>query len=533
MSSYTELFESKTTPQSSPIPGREPEMVKNYAGGYTFQIDAEAQLKRFLILGADSATYYASAQKMTADNSQVVMEYAAHEPAKCAGIIADISKSGRAMRNDAAIFALALMAERVSPESRMHAFAHVNQVCRTGSMFMLFNRYLEDLGGKSNRSRRTMITNWYKNRDAGQIAYQSLKYRNRYGWKPQDLINVGHVITDNADSNRVIEYLMTGRIPDGKNEQIVFGFEEINEAKTEKEVVAAIDKYKLTWEFVPSRWLESNTVWETLLPNMPYTATIRNLGQLTARGIIAQNSDAAKWVCNKLNTAEYLRYSRVHPFTILVAQRIYMQGQGMRGSKSWNPVSMVTDALEDAFYSAFDYVEPSGKSYFFGIDASGSVGMQVSQHIPMAVGEAEAVMAMVAARTEKNSVTEAFASGRVLNLNITRHDSLHSAVEKMRMHMVGSTDLAAPMKYSRDMGLDIDCFVIMTDNETWSGSRHPVQELAKYREWKKDPNVGMIVAAFTSTGFSIADPTDPRNLDIVGMDTQTPQLISSFGRGEW
>jgi len=31
--------------------------------------------------------------------------------------------------------------------------------------------------------------------------------------------------------------------------------------------------------------------------------------------------------------------------------------------------------------------------------------------------------------------------------------------------------------------------------------------------------------------FSIADPTEPGMLDVVGFDTATPQLVSDFARG--
>lgn len=530
---YTDLFNTRV-PQTKPIPGREAEMVKNNAGGFVFQIDAESQLRRFLILGSDSPTYYASAQDLTLENAKIVIEYSLHEPQKCAGIIAEISYGGQAMRNDNAIFALALMAEKSTADARKAAFSVVNRVCRTGSHFMLFNKYLKDLGGKSNGSRRRMMQNWFAEKDAAQIAYQMLKYRNRYGWTNYDLLNYAHATSDDEKVRRVFKYLINGEVT-GDAGEISPEYEGYlvvtQEGQTEKGVVDAIDKYGLTWEFIPSQWLESDKVWRALLPNLPYTALIRNLGQLTSRKIISTMSNEGKLVAEKLSNGELIKRARVHPFTILVAQRVYQAGGGIKGDKHWIPANRIVEALEGAFYDAFNYVEPSGKNYFFGIDASGSTGMQVSNNIPMTVSEAEAVMAMVAARTEENVYTEAYANGRPLGVNIFKTDSLSSAADKVLKQTVGSTDLAAPMKHARDMDMPIDCFVILTDNETWAGRRHPVQELRFYREWKGDPSVKMIVAAFTSTGFSIADPADPFNLDIVGLDTNTPRLISEFAKG--
>ena len=51
---YSSLI--KETPQTSAIPGKQ--MVKNNAGGFVFKIDKWQRLMRFLILGAESGTYY-------------------------------------------------------------------------------------------------------------------------------------------------------------------------------------------------------------------------------------------------------------------------------------------------------------------------------------------------------------------------------------------------------------------------------------------------------------------------------------------
>ena len=56
---YASLFNPSITPQSEPIPGKQ--MVANNAGGYVFEIDKWARLRRFLVIGSDAPTYYQSA----------------------------------------------------------------------------------------------------------------------------------------------------------------------------------------------------------------------------------------------------------------------------------------------------------------------------------------------------------------------------------------------------------------------------------------------------------------------------------------
>ena len=64
MSTYTgqfhDHFNPPPAPVSEPLPGREADMVVNNAGAYTFSLGHSDRLLRFLILGADGATYYAT-----------------------------------------------------------------------------------------------------------------------------------------------------------------------------------------------------------------------------------------------------------------------------------------------------------------------------------------------------------------------------------------------------------------------------------------------------------------------------------------
>jgi 60 kDa SS-A/Ro ribonucleoprotein len=87
------------------------------------------------------------------------------------------------------------------------------------------------------------------------------------------------------------------------------------------------------------------------------------------------------------------------------------------------------------------------------------------------------------------------------------------------------------MIYALENGLKIDTFVVFTDSESWFGAIHPVQALAEYRQTMSIP-AQLVVVAAVANRFSLADPNDAGMLDIVGMDTATPQLISDFARGE-
>ncbi len=79
---------------------------------------------------------------------------------------------------------------------------------------------------------------------------------------------------------------------------------------------------------------------------------------MTSLGLIKPFSDAKKLVLRKLKDETALKRSRIHPFAVLVAQKIYAQGHGDKGALKWSAVSAIVDALDAAFYATFSNVEP-------------------------------------------------------------------------------------------------------------------------------------------------------------------------------
>jgi 60 kDa SS-A/Ro ribonucleoprotein len=96
--------------------------------------------------------------------------------------------------------------------------------------------------------------------------------------------------------------------------------------------------------------------------------------------------------------------------------------------------------------------------------------------------------------------------------------------------MYSRTDCAIPALWATAKSEVYDAMIILTDSETYAGSVHPSMALRAYREKIGKP-VKSIVLAVTSTGFSIADPSDPNSLDLVGFDSNVPNMIGDFISG--
>ena len=130
------------------------------------------------------------------------------------------------------------------------------------------------------------------------------------------------------------------------------------------------------------------------------------------------------------------------------------------------------------------------------------------------------------ARTEPNYYITGFANS-FRELPITSAMRLQDAIRAISGLSFGSTDCSLPMLDAARRKLDIDAFIIYTDNETWAGAIHPSVALNTYRK-QVNHAVKSIVVGMTATQFTIADPRDSHSLDVVGFDTDTPSLIADF-----
>lgn len=526
----------KSTPQTKAIPGRG-DMVKNRAGGYGFEIQDKPFLIRFLVTGAGAGTYTPG---NTSDVEEAVTRLMGMIREDGHAVLAEtikFSTEGRGPSNDPALYILALCAAAEDEELRKAALHPntVSQIARTGTHLFTFLGYLQPIRGWG-RSVRRAVAAWYTSKNAQQLTYQVLKYRQRNGWTHRDVLRKAHPVTQNDRVQEIFKYVTDQRNTPAvvkaaaENNPMIAAFEEAQSNNiTTKRVIQLVTEHGLPWEFLQTQHLASKDVWSALLPSMNTMALVRNLGRMSANGLITSGSGAAQIVQEKLGNLEALKRSRIHPVAILSALATYNSGRGARGNLTWKPVSSIVDALDGAFYSAFGNVEPTGKSMMLSLDVSGSMDWNyVSSNPVLSCRVAAMAMCMVTAMVEDEYFLNAF-SHQMVPVDIDPMDRLDANIQRVHRMPFGGTDCSAPIRYALDNGLAVDTFVIYTDNETWTGTQgHPSQVLQRYRD-KTGINAKLVTVAMSGTSRgTIADPKDPGMLDIVGFDTATPNVMSEF-----
>ena len=587
MSDYLLSQGSRRTPQSQPIPGSS--QVPNSAGGFAWEVTPWTRLRRFLILGSEGGSYYASERTLTLENASCVRECIQLDGMRTVVMIADVSKAGRAPKNDPALWALAACISYGDIQTKRQAEKALPVVARTGTHLYHFVAYAETMRGWGRLLRRA-VAGWYENMPTDKLAYQAIKYRQRDGWSHRDLLRLAkpqahrdgklgeehgweYAADESARRAAIFDWICRGEQGETwqrvRGKQIVHrgrpdrqadlglidGYMHAQTAATPAATADLVRSYDLPREALLSEHLNSPEVWDAMLDSgMPMTAMIRNLATMTRAGVLTATSEGTRTVIAQLGNEDALRKARVHPIQVLIALLTYRSGMSVRGSNTWQPVARIIDALNDAFYASFGNVQPTGKRTLLALDVSRSMTGGIVAGCPgLDPRMATAAMAMVTARVEdvwecvgffagaggfQTAVTphrSMYGLGRgvtgISPLAITPRQRLDDIVNYTRGLPFGGTDCALPMMYAGATKQEFDTFVVYTDSETWHGSVHPSQALRECRE-QFVPDAKLVVVGMVSNGFSIADPNDPGMMDVVGFDTAAPQIISDFARGE-
>jgi 60 kDa SS-A/Ro ribonucleoprotein len=525
---YARHVAPQHTPQTEALPGQ----VANSAGGFSFAVDDWTRLDRFLILGSEGGSYYATERKLTKENAAAVERCLAVDGLRVVAKIVEVSKAGRAPKNDPALFALALACRLGDKATKAAAYAALPEVARIGTHLFHWADAMKTLGGLSGSGAKRAVGRWYA-QAAKKIALQVIKYQQRDGWSHRDLLRLAHPSSPTPTHSALYDWAVRGWPEVGEKPhqdevlRLVWAFERAKTARG-KELVSLIREYGLPHECVPNDAKNDPTVWEAILEaDMGLGALVRNLGKLTSVGVIGPLSAHARLVAERLGDVEAIRKARLHPLSILVALRTYAQGHGDKGSLRWDPVQMVVDALDSAFYSAFKAVEPTGKRYLLALDVSGSMSGQLAG-MPISCAEGTAAMSLVTANVEPAYHIMAFCH-QFVPLKISPRMRLDQAAAETQKVNFGTTDCSVPIMWALANKIPVDVFQVMTDSETYAGNIHPTVALREYRQ-RMGIGAKEVVVGMASNGFTIADPNDAGQFDCVGFDTATPSVIAEFAR---
>lgn len=516
---YTEHILSN--PQTEPAFGHS--QIKNNAGGFAFQATDEQQLVRFITLGTEGGTYYASERKLTQDNAKTIIEMIKRNGETVVSLLNEYHN--RVPKQDALLFVLALACTHGNEATKKKAYSSIEKIAHTSTHLFTFVGYVNELRGWS-RGLRTGVSNWYNNKSPEKVAYQLVKYRQRNGWTHKDVLRLSHA--SSVNNNLLYKYAV-GKAPALETGSALIAGYEAAQLADKKTLINLITENRLTWEMIPTAFLKDVDVQMALLQNMPVMATIRNLNRFAASGLTASNlSEASKIIKARLTNQQEITKSGIHPVFALNALTVYGQGRGEKGSLIWTPNNDILEALEDTFELSYGNVESSGKNILLGVDTSASMTHSQVNGMALTPRAVSAALMSVTLRNEPN-VDVVWFDTKGYPVQVNRKLSYKEILTKMNQMPAGGTDLSIPMLYAQKVkNVKFDAIVTYTDNETWAGKSHPVQEFDKYK--RISGSCKAVTVAMVANNVDVM-PSRSDTLGVAGFDSAVPQLISNFLKG--
>lgn len=568
--------------------------VKNDAGGYVFQADLWTRLQRFLVLGTESDSYYVGAEQKTFEAYKVIQDCLKADGFRTVDMAVTCSQEVTAPKNDPALWVMSMACspKYASEEVVKYALERMRFVARTLSFLYQFIGMVQQSRGWG-RGLRNAVAGWFDQMGFHGSAYQAVKYRQRNGWSGGDVLRLAHPRFNVIELNAIFRWLTNGegglgerkvkRIAKTKTYEqdypavgaalptIIRAYEALQamqaagkvlptgdwdegepsqnpllqmqgvrdpvvQGKTVvDEAIRLIGKYDLTWEMLPTQLLNEKAVWEALIPNMPYTALMRNLAKMTRTNVFA-NREMLTLVCNHLTDQDAIVKARIHPINILAANMTYAQGKGMRGSETWTPERRITEALDKAFPLAFKAIVPTGQRILVAIDVSGSMGAKVNGMEYLSCSQAATALAVSILGSEPDADSMLFHTAPIIS-QLSPRNTLASSMQYIASVPSAGTDCGVPFTWAigrLDAGqIDrmYDAVIILTDTQTWAGvgaHGHCYRAIEAAR--KRNPKMRVVEVALEANKFTL-EPENPLTLRIAGLDSSAPKLINEFLRG--
>lgn len=507
-------------------------------GGTVHVASDETVLRRFLILGS-GATFYADGGDVTRSMTDSAKAFVKDNPVAALDIVWDVARNRLALKRDPTLYVHAMLTlPTVRIDVRKAAFASLLDVAPIGTDLLHWLAFRKALGGRSNRSFRKAVGDWFLNHR--NLALQAVKYDQRDGWSLTDALRLARPTPETDEQGFLFQWITKPEWRDKATETpnpLINGYALLRMQDIESQAPMIIKTKRLPREAVPAPMLAHKEVWEALLPDMPSVALLRNLGKLGSLGI-----DVSR---DKIEATSKV----AHPFAILLARETYASGRGIKGSNTWPVNQRIVAALDTAFHESYKHLEVYPDLVpLIALDTSASMGAAVAG-TPLSSYQAEAAIASVLAYQFPKAVFVAYSQG-LTNLDPRRRSYDGFMGEIKRLEHVG-TYCWLPLDLVLRAQEHVDAVVSITDSEThpyvhsrgadfygFNAINAPyshatkVSDLVTMIQKQRNPEFRHAVVATAANNISIANALDPRQMDFAGLSADLPVALASFLSGQ-
>jgi 60 kDa SS-A/Ro ribonucleoprotein len=336
------------------------------------------------------------------------------------------------------------------------------------------------IGGKV----RDVVREWI----GGISEYHAIKYGSARseGFTLRDIIRLTHPKPASDEYRERFGWLVQGSVgSDSALNPKIAAFEKLKRAKTDEEIVSLIEQGRLPYEVVvPSVSKMTPAIWTALLYQAPYMNLLRNLNSFREHNVFESEKNV-EFAVEKLTNRSAVESSRVLPFRFIEALKAF----SFTGPQDMRIIDALRQGLELSFVNLPDF--GLEKHVTIGTDVSGSMSdVSISEKSSTKCIDIAGIFTGALLKRTNKSLALPF-EGRVVNIALSKHDSIAETARKIAKVGGGSTAVGAPIEYLLSRKIKTDVFIGITDNVDWShGQDYETSDafLPLWRRYKREVN---------------------------------------------
>lgn len=535
------------------------------------------KLRQWIILYKDDGAYKVVSKTFSREKASCVTQLLSDGHGKeILSVMEQCSSSPALIDREPLLFAYALCCKSTDKNTKTQAEKLCDKICRTPCDFFQMLKFHKNFSITKSWGRyfKRLISSWYHNQDAYQLARNVSREVSYLGWSHRDVLRMGHLKPKTDEMDLIFKYLVLGlgetKKSFGKSEKesiqkLLEFFSAVDTAKHSddvQQVAKLVEEHHLKKDHLCTKLLKQKEIWTALLKDMTIQDTLDHIGQLANIGYLDESFEGNQFVIDKLLNEALLKEQNVQPFEIIIASSFYKEGK--KKPTSWQHNEKVTKALETALeYSLKNNLKSSNKRYVVGIRVGVNKNKSsVRGTMALSTTTAAAGVAMLMTREEEKTDV-VFFTDTITPLKVAKDTKLTDICSEVAEQVKKADeqkeenqpkpevdddeeeqdifygvlpdpcDLVAPIQWATDQKKDVDVFIIVTDANRSTGSRNLGEAIAQYRKDRNLPNTKLVTVGLTNSNMKFANLEDENMLDISGFDARVPKVIRTFVSGEY
>jgi 60 kDa SS-A/Ro ribonucleoprotein len=421
--------------------------TENLAGAPAWDMPTKERFVNMLMCNMLGGTYYASERDLADLAVSTHEEMLKEDPVFYAKAIVYARNAGYVREQPA----LGLVYLSTLPTKEL-VYSVFNDVAKIPSDVSKFIEYARKGGIRKGLGSvgKELINRWLR---TNLSEYWAIKY-------PKDLKDAISLTRPKLGDNYIVEHIMGKKASIMDYETQLGWFNALKRGDGTVNPLAAITEGRLPFEVVTSITKMDKDAWETLMPQMPYFALLRNLNTLQRHGVFEKKKNV-DYVVARLTDPEAVKKSKLFPFRFYNAYKAFASNSSSGG---WD-TDRILDALSDAMDIAISNIPEVPGRILIAQDVSGSMSGGSFSRGTTTYSDIAGIFGAV--------LFKAFPDTRIMQfdtdlykVNASRKDSVMSLSQSLS-RSAGGTTMGLPLKYLNEHDIQVEHVIYVTDNMDW------------------------------------------------------------------